>query len=120
MLPVRSPPLATRNNIVARRLYERSSLILIGRDAFYASLEQRDDPQRAQAVMVAWRGNRSVVCAASCLARSFGVHSAFQQCERNALSRRDLRTSGFHALSRRVPQRAGDLGESHRPDRTTI
>ena len=89
-------------------------IIHVDMDAFYASVEQRDNPQLCgQPVIVAWRGKRSVVCAASYEARCFGVRSAMPAARAERLCPNAIFVAPDFARYRAVSRSAQEIFKRH-------
>jgi DNA polymerase IV len=91
-------------------------IIHIDMDAFYASVEQRDRPElRGKPVIVGWPGERSVVCAASYEARTFGVHSAMPATRAKRLCPDGTFIHPNFDKYREVSRQIRDIFERHTP-----
>jgi DNA polymerase-4 len=83
-------------------------------DAFYASVEQRDDPKLCgKPVIVAWKGTRSVVCAASYEARAFGVRSAMPAISAQRLCPAAIFVAPDFIRYRAVSKRVQEIFKAH-------
>lgn len=86
---------------------DEPAILHLDLDAFYASVEQREEPAlRGRPVIVGGREKRGVVCAASYEARRFGVRSAMPMTRALSLCPqaevRPVRMALYQAVSREV------------------
>lgn len=92
------------------------TILHVDMDAFYASVEQRDDPAlRGRPVIVGGPARRGVVCAASYEARPFGVRSAMSMATALRLCPDAAVVPPRHAHYARVSHRVFEVFHSVTP-----
>lgn len=88
-------------------MYEQRAILHVDMDAFFASIEQRDQPElKGKPVLVGGKGPRAVVAAASYEAREFGCRSAqpmsiaLRKCPNAVVAK--LRMSRYSEVSKQI------------------
>jgi len=91
-------------------------ILHVDMDAFFASVEQRDDPAlRGRPVLVGGTGRRGVVAAASYEARAFGCRSAMPTAVARRLCPRAVIVRGRYEAYREASRAVFDILESFTP-----
>ncbi|NOL51263.1 DNA polymerase IV [Pelistega suis] len=91
-------------------------IIHIDMDAFYASVELRENPHlKGHPVVVAWDSPRSVICAASYEARQFGLRSAMSVSRAKKLCPHAIYIPPHFDLYRAVSRQVRAIFEQYTP-----